>query len=78
MIILNKGGIQKPDLELFDKGNYQTALSLLASLQKPVDTFFEDVMVMAEDTAVRQNRLVLLKQLSDLFLRVADISLLSK
>ena len=63
---------------LFDKGDYQTALSLLASLQEPVDKFFEDVMVMAEDAAVRQNRLVLLKLLSDLFLRVADISLLSK
>ena len=63
---------------LFDIGDYQTALSLLASLQEPVDKFFEDVMVMAEDPAVRQNRLVLLKLLSDLFLRAADISLLSK
>lgn len=63
---------------LFDKGDYQAALSLLASLQAPVDAFFEDVMVMAEDLKVRQNRLVLLKLLSDLFLRAADISLLSK
>ena len=63
---------------LFDKGDYQAALSLLASLQTSVDSFFEDVLVMADDLAVRQNRLVLLKQLSDLFLRAADISLLSK
>jgi glycyl-tRNA synthetase beta chain len=65
-------------LPLFDKGDYQSALSLLAGLQATVDQFFEDVMVMADDLAVRQNRLVLLKQLSDLFLRAADISLLSK
>lgn len=65
-------------LPLFDKGDYQSALSLLARLQEPVDTFFDDVMVMAEDPAVKQNRLILLKKLSDLFLRVADISLLSK
>jgi glycyl-tRNA synthetase beta chain len=65
-------------LPLFSQGDYQSALSLLAGLQNPVDRFFEDVMVMAEDAAVRQNRLALLKQLSELFLRAADISLLSK
>jgi glycyl-tRNA synthetase beta chain len=65
-------------LPLFNEGDYQSALSLLAGLQTPVDRFFEDVMVMADDLAVRQNRLALLKQLSDLFLRAADISLLSK
>ena len=64
-------------LPLFDKGDYQSALSLLADLQTTVDQFFEDVMVMADDPALRQNRLVLLKRLSDLFLRAADISLLS-
>ena len=63
---------------LFDEGNYEAALSALASLQKPVDQFFDDVMVMVEDEAVKQNRLVLLNQLSALFLRAADISLLSK
>lgn len=65
-------------MPLFDAGDYQAALSLLAGLQGPVDRFFEEVMVMAEDPAIKQNRLVLLKRLSDLFLRVADISLLSK
>ena len=63
---------------LFNAGDYQSALSLLASLQGPVDRFFDEVMVMADDPAIRKNRLVLLKQLSDLFLRAADISLLSK
>lgn len=65
-------------LPLFDQGDYSAALTLLAGLQASVDNFFEDVMVMADDPAVKQNRLLLLKQLSDLFLRVADISLLSK
>lgn len=63
---------------LFDEGNYQAALTELASLQKVVDQFFEDVMVMADDETLKNNRLALLSQLRDLFLRVADISLLSK
>jgi len=63
---------------LFDDGLYEAALSELATLQKPVDKFFDDVMVMVEDEDVKTNRLVLLSQLRDLFLRVADISLLSK
>jgi len=63
---------------LFDKGEYELALSELASLQQSVDAFFDSVMVMAEDDAVKTNRLVLLNQLREMFLRVADISLLSK
>jgi glycyl-tRNA synthetase beta chain len=61
---------------LFDSGDYATALSSLASLRAPVDAFFDEVMVMAEDEAVRNNRLSLLNRLQNLFLRVADISLL--
>ncbi len=49
-------------------------LKALASLRQPVDTFFDDVMVMAEDDAVRTNRLALLARLRALFLRLADIS----
>ncbi|MEE9355384.1 MAG: glycine--tRNA ligase subunit beta [Methylococcaceae bacterium] len=60
---------------LFDTGNYSDALNLLAALKNPVDTFFDDVMVMAEDEAVRNNRLSLLQSLNGLFLRVADFSL---
>ena len=48
----------------------------LASLREPVDEFFENVMVNAEDKDVRINRLTLLSKLRDLFLQVADISLL--
>jgi len=56
---------------------YTDCLSTLATLRAAVDTFFDDVMVMAEDPAVRNNRLALLKQLRDAFLQVADISHLS-
>ncbi len=59
---------------LFERGNYEGAMKRLAGLREPVDTFFEKVMVMAEDSALRANRLALLKQLGDLMNHVADIS----
>lgn len=62
---------------LFDQGNYSAALSQLAALKAPVDAFFEQVMVMAEDNAVRGNRLALLQQLRALFMRAADIAQLA-
>ncbi|MDX8390923.1 MAG: glycine--tRNA ligase subunit beta [Mariprofundaceae bacterium] len=49
-------------------------LDVLASLREPVDTFFDDVMVMADDAAVKTNRLALLARLRLLFLRLADVS----
>jgi len=55
---------------------YREALAQLASLREPVDAFFEAVLVNADDSAVRANRLALLNQLRGLFLGVADISLL--
>ena len=61
---------------LFENGDYASALSSLASLREPVDNFFDEVMVMADDEAIRNNRLALLNRLRNLFLRVADISLL--
>ena len=54
--------------------DYATALRLLASMRQVVDEFFEKVLVMADDPAIKQNRLALLLQLSKLFLSVADIS----
>lgn len=63
---------------LYQEGNYQQALTELASLQTPVDQFFDNVMVMAEDTRLRDNRLLLLSQLRNMFLQIADISLLSE
>jgi len=52
----------------------EAQLEVLAALREPVDTFFDDVMVMADDEAIRKNRLALLSQLRELFLRLADVS----
>lgn len=60
----------------FAEGRYQDALIELAQLREAVDNFFDKVMVNAEDQAVRINRLTLLAKLRELFLQVADISLL--
>jgi len=57
--------------------HYADVLNELASLRDPVDRFFDDVMVMADDEAVKNNRLALLGELRALFLNVADISRLS-
>ncbi|ADT85531.1 glycine--tRNA ligase subunit beta [Vibrio furnissii] len=62
----------------FATGNYQQALSQLAGLREPVDAFFDNVMVMADDEALKKNRLTLLNNLRNLFLQIADISLLQK
>jgi glycyl-tRNA synthetase beta chain len=59
------------------RDEYTEALTCLADLREPVDAFFDDVMVNVEEDALRNNRLNLLKQLRDLFLQVADISLLA-
>ncbi|MDF3934435.1 glycine--tRNA ligase subunit beta [Pseudomonas citronellolis] len=56
--------------------DYRTALARLAALRAPVDAFFEEVLVNADDSAVRANRYALLAKLRGLFLGVADISLL--
>ena len=61
---------------LFEKGDYTQALSSLSSLRQPIDHFFDEVMVMAKDEKIRKNRLALLSKLRNLFLGVADISLL--
>ena len=62
---------------LLAERRYARVLSELANLRDPVDRFFDDVMVMADDEAVRNNRLALLGELRALFLDVADISRLS-
>ena len=61
---------------VFAAGHYQEALVELAELREPVDAFFEKVMVNVEDKDLRINRLSMLEKLRELFLRVADISLL--
>ena len=61
---------------LIAQGNYTAVLDKLANLRAPVDSFFDNVMVNAEDPVLRQNRLAILNTLQDLFLQVADISVL--
>ncbi|HHF1962730.1 TPA: glycine--tRNA ligase subunit beta [Haemophilus influenzae] len=61
---------------LIAQGDYTAVLDKLANLRTPVDSFFDNVMVNAEDPALRQNRLAILNTLQGLFLQVADISVL--
>ena len=72
-LVQSKAAVVEP---LFKQRQYKQALANLADLREPVDKFFEHVMVMVDDKALKNNRLALLKQLRDLFLEVADISLL--
>ncbi len=67
-------GIRLAMVTLVEAQDYAGFLGLLAGLREDVDSFFEQVMVMAEDPRVRANRLLLLRRLQDLFLQVADIS----
>ena len=62
---------------MLDKSDYTNALIVLAELRQPIDMFFDNVMVMADDEAVKHNRLTLLSKLRGLFLCCADISVLS-
>ncbi len=63
---------------LAQKSEYEKILTHLAELRDPVDQFFDHVLVMAEDQKLRENRLLLLKKLRELFLQVADIALLQQ
>jgi glycyl-tRNA synthetase beta chain len=62
---------------LLARGDYVGTLQRLAALRGPVDAFFDGVMVMADDAAVRRNRLALLKRLADRFAAVAAIEALA-
>lgn len=62
---------------MLEQRRYAEILNELADLRDPVDRFFDEVMVMADDDAVRNNRLAILGELRALFLDVADISRLS-
>jgi glycyl-tRNA synthetase beta chain len=61
---------------MMQNANYGGTLQALAQLRGVVDVFFDDVMVMAEKSEVRRNRLAMLRSLSQQFLQVADISVL--
>ena len=58
--------------------DYTRILTTLATLRNVIDNFFDNVMVMADDEAVKHNRLALLSLLRQLFLTTADISILAK
>jgi len=60
-----------------DNGQFDSALKEIATLKDPVDAFFDGVMVLAEDSAVRANRLALLGEIAALFGRFADFSKIS-
>jgi glycyl-tRNA synthetase beta chain len=62
---------------LLESRDYTNVLTTLADLRDPVDGFFDDVMVMTDDEALRNNRLALLAELRAMFLNVADVSRLS-
>jgi glycyl-tRNA synthetase beta chain len=62
---------------MLEQSDYTNALVVLAELRQPIDAFFENVMVMADDEAVKRNRLTLLSRLRGLFLCCADISVLN-
>ena len=68
----------QPEIDAaFAKGDFAGTLKTLAQLRDDVDAFFNDVMVMAEDVALRNNRLALLSSLHGMMNRVADISKLA-
>ena len=62
--------------DLYQKGEYDKAMLTLAELRDDVDYFFEKVMVNADDEAIKNNRLAILNQLSAVFSKTADISVL--
>jgi glycyl-tRNA synthetase beta chain len=65
----------QPEVAAAQKNHdYGAALRALASMRFVVDEFFEEIMVMAEDPAIRGNRIALLKRISQLFSSIADIS----
>lgn len=73
--IANQSAVVEP---LIAEGNHKQALSSLSTLREVTDEFFENVMVMSENEAVKHNRLKLLTALQSLFLKTADISLLQQ
>ncbi|MEW5913190.1 MAG: glycine--tRNA ligase subunit beta [Thermodesulfobacteriota bacterium] len=60
-------GLAQEASELFERGDFQGFLARVSALKDPIDRFFDDVMVMVEDEAVRRNRLALLNQMAQLF-----------
>jgi len=56
------------------KGDYEAAFEALAAIKDRIDAFFDKVMVMADDAAIRENRLRLLNSVRSLYFEIADLS----
>ena len=69
--------VQQKALVHLDAGQFEAGLRAIASLRDPVDAFFDGVLVMAEDAAIRRNRLALLGVIAGLFNQFADFSKIS-
>jgi glycyl-tRNA synthetase beta chain len=67
---------ERIDLHL-NKRDYPSTLLEMTQMKKPIDDFFDGVMVMVEDEAIRNNRLALLDEIGKVFLRIADFSKLT-
>lgn len=63
--------------KLYLKAQYNESLAELSELKEPIDSFFDEVMVMSEDKKIRNNRIAILQEIQKLFMKVADISQLS-
>ena len=79
MIELNKvlNHVESKVAEAIEKEEFSAAMSLMATLRVPVDSFFEHVLVNDEDEAVRANRLALLTRITNATGTVADLSKIS-
>ncbi|MCY4046244.1 MAG: glycine--tRNA ligase subunit beta, partial [Cellvibrionales bacterium] len=70
--------LEKPYHTAVSEADYATALNLLSTLKEPVDNFFDKVMIMVDDEALKSNRLSILVKLKTLFTSIANIALLAK
>jgi len=70
--------LQQRLAESLSNHNYAAALNISATLRQPLDDFFDHVMIMADDEAVKQNRLSLLANSQHLLMQVADLSLIDE
>lgn len=69
--------VKKEISQDLDRGAFDKALLTVATLKRPVDAFFDGVMVLTEDERLKQNRLALLREIADLFSIFADFSKIS-
>ncbi|HEY4543946.1 MAG TPA: glycine--tRNA ligase subunit beta [Tissierellaceae bacterium] len=70
--------IEEDVLKLIKKRDYDEALDLFATLKKPIDNFFNNVMVMVEDEKLKENRLGLLRKIYNTMIKVCDLSQIVK